>query len=207
VQLVKNWPIYTFLCRSIFQDGGSRHLKFSKRCHFATAIPLVLPVFTCTPNFVQIREELTPICVFSKMVAATILNFQKLLPSYFGHPVALALPITIAYQIWYKSAKNWTRIWNLCNSFGERTSRSSILDSPGIYFGRTLTKQRRRRELMRGSNERLRPVLQRLKPTKFEVTDFSRFRSNKIEPSNCGHLFWLHPCSLFLGLWFFDGTW
>ena len=41
---------------------------------------LILPVFTSTPNLVQIDQELAeicPFCVFSKMADAAILNFQK----------------------------------------------------------------------------------------------------------------------------------
>ena len=41
---------------------------------------LILPVSTITPNLVQIDQglaEICPFCVFSKMAAAAILNFQK----------------------------------------------------------------------------------------------------------------------------------
>jgi len=73
--LIKNWRRYAFSC--IFQDGGRRHLELVT---FWTPDDIYIDrVYKHTKfgaNRWRIGRDM-PFCVFSKMAAAAILNFQK----------------------------------------------------------------------------------------------------------------------------------
>jgi len=81
-------------------------------------------------NWSRIGRDM-PFCVFSKMAAAAILNFQKV--THFRPLMTLYCPYLQAHQIWCKSIKNWSRYALLCifQDGGRRHlefSKSDILD-------------------------------------------------------------------------------
>jgi len=74
---IKDWPRYALLC--IFQDGGRRHLEFSKSDMTPddTYIASIYKHTKFGANRSRIGRDM-PFCVFSKMAAAAIFNSPNL---------------------------------------------------------------------------------------------------------------------------------
>jgi len=77
-------------------------------------MPLILTISICTPNLVQIRQELAEICPFvyfpRKLLQPSCISKM----CYIGPLCPLYRLFLSAHQIWRKSFKNWWRYACLC---------------------------------------------------------------------------------------------
>jgi len=79
LQIPSAWSTVVPATSTIFQDGGRRHLEFFKMTFWTPDDTYISRIYKRTKfgaNQLRIGRDM-PFCVFSKMAAAAIFNFQS----------------------------------------------------------------------------------------------------------------------------------